>query len=118
MSRRARRVWSALRSVTQMLFLHRSRSETMARNLLVCGTCADLVFPRRCDILVFLFLTSCSEEAHEAGLDDERGVEEHVRISGAAVGPDRHGKTSTAATKTGSGFTGETLICRMLKHAA
>lgn len=34
---------------------------------------------------------SCSEETHQAGLDDERGVEEHVWISGTTPCPDRHG---------------------------
>lgn len=34
---------------------------------------------------------SCSEETHQAGLGDERGVEEHVRLSGTAPCPDRHG---------------------------
>lgn len=40
----------------------------------------------------------CSEETHEAGLDNERGVEEHVWISGAAVHPDRHGNAVTFVT--------------------
>lgn len=34
---------------------------------------------------------SCSEEAHQAGLRHERGVEEHVRLPGAARRPERHG---------------------------
>lgn len=34
---------------------------------------------------------SCSEEAHQAGLHHERGVEEHVRLSGASRRPERHG---------------------------
>lgn len=34
---------------------------------------------------------SCSEEAHQAGLHHERGVEEHVRLPGAARRPELHG---------------------------
>ncbi len=41
------------------------------------------------------FVCSCSEEAHETGLDDERGVEEHVWVSGAGLHPAHHGNTFT-----------------------
>lgn len=43
--------------------------------------------------LLFVWFFSCSEETHEAGLNHERGVEEHVWVSGADLRSDRHGNT-------------------------
>lgn len=73
-------------------------------NFSLCDICfafsSDLVSPiveAASSELVVNVLFAClshSQEAHQAGLHHERGVEEHVWISGAALQPARHGNAT------------------------
>lgn len=86
----------------------RAHEELFELHVLVTLSLCDICFAFSSDLvspiveaasseLVVNVLFAClshSQEAHQAGLHHERGVEEHVWISGAALQPARHGNAT------------------------